>query len=190
VEAWLTEHGIDYKAEAYHAGTKYVLKECPFNPEHGKDKPSVFALPDGRIGFKCFHNSCSGNHWKEFRLHFEPDAYDHTYSQKDGKLFEWGEPLPFETYTEKPFQDFPSGVFPLEMERWLDSEMLYLQRDRLNIAVSALAVLAASLQGKAWVEHPAGNKHKEHLALFLAVIGESGTRKSSCFSEAMKPMTA
>lgn len=54
-------------------GIKYILEECPFNPEHNKDNPAIFLLNNGAIGFKCFHNSCSNNGWKEFRRYYEPD---------------------------------------------------------------------------------------------------------------------
>ena len=33
-------------------------------------------MSNGSIGFRCLHNSCSQYTWKDFRLHFEPNAYD------------------------------------------------------------------------------------------------------------------
>lgn len=54
-------------------GTKYILESCPFNEEHSKDSPALFRLNNGAIAFKCFHNSCSNNGWKEFRKFYEPD---------------------------------------------------------------------------------------------------------------------
>jgi predicted P-loop ATPase len=41
-------------------GIKYVLRECPFNPEH-RDA-AIFDYPSGPI-FSCFHDSCAGNGW-------------------------------------------------------------------------------------------------------------------------------
>lgn len=54
---------------------KIVLKECPFNPEHGKDS-AIFVAPGGAITFTCFHQSCSSYTWKDLRLKFDPHAYD------------------------------------------------------------------------------------------------------------------
>ena len=55
-------------------GTRYILKECPFDPSHGSDS-MVFQYDSGPLAFFCFHNGCTGNHWKEFRAHFDRDAY-------------------------------------------------------------------------------------------------------------------
>ena len=55
-------------------GTRYILKECPFDPAHGKDS-MVFQYDSGPLAFFCFHNGCANNHWKEFRAHFDRDAY-------------------------------------------------------------------------------------------------------------------
>jgi len=49
---------------------KWILDECPFNPQHvGKDA-AVFLL-DGIPGFRCLHAHCTDNHWKEFRAQVE-----------------------------------------------------------------------------------------------------------------------
>lgn len=74
LDTWIQQHGIRIKSTSeYQGGTKYTLEECPFNPEH-KDS-AIFKLQNGAIGFSCFHNSCQQYSWKEFRKHFEPDAY-------------------------------------------------------------------------------------------------------------------
>lgn len=56
--------------------TKYVLEECPFSPEHKAPDSCVFKMRDGSYGFKCFHNSDSQYTFRDFRLHFDPNAYD------------------------------------------------------------------------------------------------------------------
>jgi RecA/RadA recombinase len=77
LQAWLTEHNVPIRETiSMGGGTKYVLECCPFNSAHDKKDAAVFQLSDGSFGFKCFHNSCSDKHWKEFRLHYEPDAYN------------------------------------------------------------------------------------------------------------------
>ena len=52
---------------------KWVLECCPFNPEH-KGKDAAVFLTNGALGFKCLHNSCSDNHWKEYRAKAEEDS--------------------------------------------------------------------------------------------------------------------
>jgi hypothetical protein len=50
-------------------GRKWDLDQCPFNPDH-KDS-AIFQGGDGKLGFHCFHNSCSGKTWKDVREFFE-----------------------------------------------------------------------------------------------------------------------
>ncbi|HTD20530.1 MAG TPA: hypothetical protein VK667_13485, partial [Ktedonobacteraceae bacterium] len=74
---YLDEWNIAYGPQLpYNGGSKWQLTEgCPFC---GNNDHNVFAYisPHGKLGFKCSHNSCTGLHWQELRLHFEPTAYD------------------------------------------------------------------------------------------------------------------
>ncbi|MGN0929167.1 MAG: DnaB-like helicase C-terminal domain-containing protein, partial [Alphaproteobacteria bacterium] len=54
---------------------KIILKECPFNPEHGKDS-AIFVSESGAISFTCFHAGCSNNNWQKLRLKYDPHCYD------------------------------------------------------------------------------------------------------------------
>lgn len=63
-------------------GTKFVLEECPFDPQHKAPDSALFEMPNGSIAFKCFHNSCSQHDWRAFRLHFDPHAYDYENEQR------------------------------------------------------------------------------------------------------------
>ncbi len=52
-------------------GRKWVLEECPFNADHKAPDAAIFEGADGKVGFKCLHNSCSGYHWRELRERIE-----------------------------------------------------------------------------------------------------------------------
>ena len=54
---------------------KYQLAECPFDSSHKHGDAAVFAYSNGSYGFHCFHNSCAGYHWHEFREKVDPAAY-------------------------------------------------------------------------------------------------------------------
>ena len=74
LEDFIRKHNIGVKQIINDKnGIKYVLESCPFNEEHSKDSPALFQLNSGAIAFKCFHNSCSNNGWREYRKLFEPD---------------------------------------------------------------------------------------------------------------------
>ena len=75
VVGFLRSNGLEFEERGHKDGTKYVLSQCPFNPDHKAPDSAVFVTSSG-FGFKCFHNSCQGNDWKKFRQLFEPEAYD------------------------------------------------------------------------------------------------------------------
>lgn len=68
-------------------GTRYILKECPFDPAHGADS-MVFQYDSGPLAFYCFHNGCTNNGWREFRAHFDRDAYSRQ-ARGEWKQKEW-----------------------------------------------------------------------------------------------------
>ena len=82
MDSFLESHGIhvDKKIESGSL-TKYVLSECPFDSSHKAPDSAVFVSRDGRLGFKCFHNSCSGYGWHEFRAKVDPSAYSNSVFQ-------------------------------------------------------------------------------------------------------------
>lgn len=80
LDAFIAEHNIQVSKVVETSNfTKYVLVECPFNPAHKAPDSAVFKMRDGSFGFKCLHNSDSNYTFKDFRLHYDPDAY----SRKD-----------------------------------------------------------------------------------------------------------
>lgn len=76
---FIAKYGIEVEKEVpiTGGGTKFILKECPFDSQHKAPDSALFELPNGAIAFKCYHNSCSQYDWRAFRLHFDPHAYDH-----------------------------------------------------------------------------------------------------------------
>lgn len=76
VEEFFAKHGIAYRKTTTGLGTRYILKECPFDSNHKDPDSMVFQHAGGALAFTCFHNSCTHYTWKDFRLHYEPNAYD------------------------------------------------------------------------------------------------------------------
>ena len=59
--------GIGYVQDLHEGTERYRLEHCPFNPDHGCGEAAIFRGPDGRLGFKCQHNSCADRHWHDVR---------------------------------------------------------------------------------------------------------------------------
>lgn len=105
LRGFITKYGIRVAKEVpiSGGGTKYILEECPFDSQHKAPDSAIFEMPNGAIAFKCFHNSCSHHDWREFRLHYDPRAYDHEneyvphrpqYSQQQPKVAEIKDTIP------------------------------------------------------------------------------------------------
>ena len=76
IEEWMSRYGIGYKTEESGNVTKYILDECPFDPNHKGKDACIFKSSNGALGFHCFHNSCADKTWKDVRIKFEPTAYE------------------------------------------------------------------------------------------------------------------
>lgn len=86
----LNENGINYREVSGKGYTKLILEECVFNPDHKAPDAMVTISDNGALGYKCLHNSCSGNHWREFRLKLDPAAYDrpiNDYKRKENIIY-------------------------------------------------------------------------------------------------------
>lgn len=77
IDKFIKEHNIGVAKDTTTNGIrKIVLSECPFNPSHTAPDSAVFVMPNGALGFTCFHASCDKYTFKDFRLHYDPQAYD------------------------------------------------------------------------------------------------------------------
>ncbi len=66
LEEFLAEAKIGHGPRIeWKTGFKWELDCCPFDPSHLAT--SVVCTCTDTYGFSCMHNSCSGNHWDEFR---------------------------------------------------------------------------------------------------------------------------
>lgn len=107
LEEWLRKYGIEYRKDTFSDGYKYILSECPFDPNHKGKDACLFQSRSGAIGFHCFHNSCSDKKWRDFRLLYEPDAYEKRQQEYEQHIYgrfnrDAPEPKHIVEQTEKP----------------------------------------------------------------------------------------
>jgi hypothetical protein len=76
VPAYCQQYGVEIaKIEHGKSGeTKYILAQCVFDSSHTGKDAAIFQAADGKLGYKCFHNSCSSYSWKEARAKISGDA--------------------------------------------------------------------------------------------------------------------
>ena len=73
---WLSTYGLTYREKPGRDCQILELDECPFDPSHKNGDSKIFEYTDGKIAFKCHHNSCRGKVWQDVREKYEPDAYE------------------------------------------------------------------------------------------------------------------
>jgi len=74
LEEWASRYQIDLtNAGAWTGGGAQSWNvSCPFNSDHGTyDETQVYEFENGCRGFKCQHESCTNNHWREYRQKVE-----------------------------------------------------------------------------------------------------------------------
>lgn len=79
IRTWLNEHGIVYKEEKQGNSTRFTLETCPWVDQHSDHKKwdsALFQDSEGKLTFNCHHSHCKGKTWIDFRLFYEPDAYN------------------------------------------------------------------------------------------------------------------
>lgn len=79
LEQWLNTYGIEYRKKQDGSSTKYEIKTCPWHTTHSIDNPyssAIYQDADGKVTYTCAHSHCSDKQWKDFRLFYEPNAYD------------------------------------------------------------------------------------------------------------------
>ena len=108
LEKFISDHNIEIvkRAPISNRGEKLVLKQCPFCG-HGAPDSAIFRMGNGGYGFLCFHNSCNDKTWKDFRLFYDPQAYDrktyeeHRFKRTYGSEKRQYTPPPVEEQTEE-----------------------------------------------------------------------------------------
>ena len=112
---FILNNGIEVAKEmSWNGGTKFVLKECPFDSSHKSPDSAIFQSASGAIGFRCLHNSCASHDWRELRLMYEPNAYD--YEEKQYNQPQYRQYVP--TIPQKPKYEIKEEL-PELGEKWM-----------------------------------------------------------------------
>lgn len=87
LDSFISKHNLNItKQSNYGDGVKYSLENCFFDHSHKGNDAAIFKMSSGAIGYKCFHNSCSGYKWQDVRKMFEPTAYERNFEQQQQRI--------------------------------------------------------------------------------------------------------
>jgi len=65
---YLSKYGVSVKAiKPEVSRTLYILEHCLFNESHTAKDAAIIEYDNGKLGYHCFHDSCSDKHWADAR---------------------------------------------------------------------------------------------------------------------------
>ena len=76
LEDFLRENGVKHAVPKNTPEGIVFPMQCPFDEDHGRDAFAIQRL-DGKWGWECFHSSCEGNDWHEFRALVAPKSLEY-----------------------------------------------------------------------------------------------------------------
>ena len=189
VPAYCQQHGVEIaKIETGKGGqTKYILAQCLFDPAHTGKDAAILQDADGKLGYKCFHNSCSSYGWKEARAKISGNAPLSGGSRRNAagaaKQEQPDSPLPLIKKNELS-EPFPFHVLGPLMEAACRDIQQAVQAPDALIAQCVLASANLAVQ-------PLRDMHIDGrgfpLSLFLLTIAATGERKSAVDQVVLRP---
>ncbi len=183
VPGFIERHGLEVAREApWQSGQKWVLKSCPFNSEH--DPAAIVQFPSGGVAFRCHHNGCAGNGWRELRAQLEPQPpgvgqKNGTPRGADGQLSPVEE-LPVERVP------FPIHLLPASVQAMARSMASSRAVDLGAVCGVALSALASAI-GLSRRYHDDYADWREISVVWIAVVAKSGSRKSAITEDLFAP---
>ncbi len=188
---WIDQHNVPVKREGpwERGGYRYVLGECPLNG-HADNAAYIVEFANGAIAAGCHHNSCQGLVWRNFREHYEPDAYernstrDRAGCEDNGGDRVWAEPMTLPDGLP-PVESFDPVLLPKPLSGWVSdvSERMQVPPD---FCAAGAVVIAAALVGRTVGIRP---KRQDDWTvvpnLWGAVVGNPAMLKSAALAEVM-----
>lgn len=136
LEQFLADHSMEVIQKVnISAGVRYQLAECPFDSSHKNGDAAVFAYSNGSYGFHCFHDSCSGYHWHEFREKLDPQAYSNS-------AYTINQAVPI-----APANQVESSVEPQKPRMMRFGEIPDMNREKIVVVKSRFGSLDAKIGG-------------------------------------------
>lgn len=77
---WISKNNVPISSTVTKGNDTYYYTECPWKSFHttedSEKDAAIIEKSSGEKCFKCLHSHCLDRHWKDFRLFYEPTAYD------------------------------------------------------------------------------------------------------------------
>jgi len=189
LDSFLKRLAIPYTRKVSGRGfQQYHLAHCPFNPEHGPNDSAVSQGPDGKLGFKCFHDSCSGKDWHALRALVDGGKANGALGTGAGLAPPLPPPqrLPASLRAVKPLNpdDLPLSIRAaiIDIAERLSCPIDY-------VAIPVLVAAGVVLGNKVGI---LPKQHDEswvvHTGFWGGIVGSPGSMKTPALQQAFKPL--
>ena len=135
LKEFLDKHNIPYETpKQTNDGTVYPMN-CVFDENHGLDSFAI-QKPDGRWGWKCFHQSCEGFGWHDFRDKVAPKTYNGNGGGNGGSYVKDKkevESMRMQDIDDSLAEDYENIHFPEEVMEGLPALMMTACKERKDI---------------------------------------------------------
>ncbi len=179
VDVWLTARGVPFTTKTVADGRTAYLITCPFDAGHDRGETCVMQAPDGKLSAKCWHDSCSGNGWQEFKARIGPPDPEHW----DPPLRPRGRPAERTTITE-PENDVVAALLEKAKSDPQAAIDQALQDPALGILAKMVEAAPGNLEAVYRQLQQAGGKTREISGLRSAVKAEGKRLKKERAKEA------
>lgn len=186
LEDFLARHGIEYTCDVHERRERFKLALCPFNSDHVNGEAAVFRGGDGKLGFKCQHDSCGDKTWRDVR-----DLLDGTRARRfptfPARVLPWPDPvsLPDALPTVAPFD---LELLPEAMRGWVADIAHRMQCPPDFPAVGAVVAISSVIGARAVVAPKARDDWRVVPNLWGLIVGRPGVMKSPALGEVLKPL--
>ena len=190
LEDFLARHDVAYTADQHDGRERFKLAACPFNPEHVNGEAAVFRKPSGELGFKCQHDSCASNHWREVRDLLDGPQAVAAYARSMGATDQfdtWPEPMPLPNALP-PVDPFDAELLPVALRAWVMDIAHRMQCPPDFPAVAAVVAISSLIGARAVIQPKARDDWQVVPNLWGMTIGRPGVKKSPALNEALKQL--
>lgn len=153
---WMQRHGMGFREKSFaDGGRKFVLDECPFDANHKAPDSMLILQPDGRIGFKCLHNSCRDKTWRDVWMKLDPTLYESVTQEEDRRIEEgWKQHNAAKqniTYTEAVLGESSEPVFytadmiaskPQEVREFIRTGTTIIDKQMMGLEKSGISLIS------------------------------------------------
>lgn len=187
VASWMASHGLEVLRTApWRDGTRWVLKQCPFNTAHTDASAVVVQFGNGAISFRCHHNGCRDKKWADLRRLIQPGNVEaQGYSSNVAVGSPWM-PLELPSNELPSVQGFQESLLPAAFRPFVMDVAERLQCPP-DFAAAAVMTFAGGMLGRRMGIRP---KRRDDWVvvpnLWGAAIGRAGVMKTPAIGQILK----